>query len=221
MNPNKLKEYFKLDESMLYQEIIEYMSLLYFPELLDENTKNKLFSDEFQRIRNLICRKNRLDKDKYRAENNGKSPFDTIRHNIEQEICNRICKDPQYLNLMTIRKQYIQMIRYAVEKENNIIGTFYRNRGKHYRDDEESPEYDTSPIIVIHNAEYYSYGGYEADTLYELFINSDKQLFCTLNGDVSEEFNEPIEHVQIEGLVDIAHWLAEQGFISFDTPYLR
>lgn len=218
MSPNELKEYFNLEENTLYQEMIEYMPLLYFPELFDENTKSKLISDEFCRIRKLIYRKHRFDEDKCSAENNIKSPFDVIRPNIEQEIRNRICKDPQYLNLMDIRKQYIQMIHCAVEKENNIIGTFYQNRSKHFHGDEELTEYDTSPIVVIHNTDYYSYGGYEANTLYELFINSDEKLFCTLNGDAGEEFDEPIDHVQTEGPVDIAHWLTEQGFISLDAP---
>ena len=41
----------------------------------------------------------------------------------------------------------MEKIRDAVKKENNIIGTFYRNCGVHYRE-AESAEYETSPIVV-------------------------------------------------------------------------
>ena len=37
----------------------------------------------------------------------------------------------------------MEKIRDAVKKENNIIGTFYRNCGVHYRE-AESAEYETS-----------------------------------------------------------------------------
>ncbi len=47
----------------------------------------------------------------------------------------------------------MEKIRDAVKKENNIIGTFYRNCGVHYRE-AESAEYETSPIVVVHNSAF-------------------------------------------------------------------
>ena len=103
-----------------------------------------------------------------------------------------------------------------MEKENNIIGTFYRNRGVHYRES-GSPEYETSPIVVVHNPVFYGYGGYEGATVYELFIDGNGKLLCTLNGEAGEDFDEPAENVQTEGLLNITHWLEEYGFIPDDT----
>ena len=71
-----------------------------------------------------------------------------------------------------------------MKKENNIIGTFYRNCGVHYRE-AESAEYETSPIVVVHNSAFYGYGGYESATVYELFIDGNGKLLCTLNGEAA------------------------------------
>ncbi|WP_018667217.1 hypothetical protein [Bacteroides gallinarum] len=43
------------------------------------------------------------------------------------------------------------------------------------------------------------------------------KLLCTLNGEAGEDFDEPVENVQIEGLFEIAHWLEEYGFIAADV----
>ena len=125
-------------------------------------------------------------------------------------------QDNIQFSIVSIRKSLIEKIRYAVEKENNIIGTFYRNRGVHYRDS-VSQEYESSPIVAVHNPGSYGYGGYESATVYELLINGGGKLLCTLNGEAGEDFDEPIEHVQLEGLINIVHWLEEYGFIPDDT----
>lgn len=203
------------NENALYQKMIMHLAPLYFPESLKEDVLNKLASNEFCRVRKVICMLNKFNEERYIGENDGISPFDAVRGKIEQEVHNRIRTDPNYLSLQNIREDYIGIIRGAVEKENNILGTFYQNRGKHFQHDENSPEYENSPIVVIQNPEYFSYGGYEANTIYELFIDSIGELHCTLNGESGEDYNEPIKHVQIEGLINITHWLAEQGFISF------
>ena len=59
--------------------------------------------------------------------------------------------------------------------------------------------------------------GYESATVYELFIDGNGKLLCTLNGEAGEDFDEPIGQVQTEGLLEIAHWLEEHGFISADV----
>lgn len=204
-----------LNENELHQKMVNYLAPLYFPDSLNEDDINELASKEFCRVRGIICREYKFDEDKYIEENNGTSPFDFVRDDVEHEVYARIRKDMDYIGLTEMRERYIQIIRSAVEKQNNIIGTFYQNKGIHFRHDQEALEYETSPIVVIHNSTFFNYGGYEANTVYELFIDAKGLLFCTLNGEDNENFNEPIEHVQTEGLVEITHWLAEQGFINY------
>ena len=60
------------------------------------------------------------------------------------------------------------------------------------------------------------YGGYEGNTVYDLFINEKSELLCTLNGEAGEDFDEPIENVQVEGLIILVHWLLEHGFLTSD-----
>lgn len=213
---NKKKD-FTSKRDTIYQKIMKYLPPLYFPESFDKDAINKFVSNELCLIRKFIHPQNNLDENKHTINDVDKSLFDNIHDDIKREIYNRIRKDAQCLSLLDVSKQYIQMIRDAVAKENNILGTFYQNRGKHYYDDEISPEYNSSPIVVIHNSEYCGYGGYEAATVYELFINDNGELFCTLNGEGGEDFDEPINHVQVEGLVNIAHWMAEQHFIDFPS----
>lgn len=116
-----------------------------------------------------------------------------------------------------IRNEALSLIRGAVA-EHKIIGTFYKNLGEHYSHDQEPEEYDSSPIVVIHNADFGAYGGYEAATVYELFTDERGRLLCTLNGEAGEDFDEPIEHIQTEGLLCIVEWLVEYGFID-DDPW--
>lgn len=204
-----------LDDDELYQKMIEYLAPLYFPGSFDEDAITELACEEFCRVKGIICRKYKFDEDKYIQEGDGTSPFDFVCDDVEHEVYARIRKDADFINLTDMRERYIQTIRSAVEKQNNIIGTFYQNKGVHFRNDQEALEYETSPIVVIHNSTLFNYGGYEANTVYELFIDTKGLLFCTLNGEAGENFNEPIEHVQIEGLVEITHWLVEQGFINY------
>ena len=207
---------FPENKNDLYIRMCGYMPHCYFPTALNEDAIHKLAGEEFCRIRGIVCRECHFDEDKHIAENAGSSPFDAVRDDIGQEVYRRIRKDDMQLSIISARESLMEKIRLAVEKENNIVGTFYRNRGVHYRKD-ESPEYDTSPIVVIHNSKYYGYGGYESATVYELFINENGKLLCTLNGEAGEDFDEPIGHVQTEGLIEIAHWLEEYGFIAGDA----
>ena len=119
-----------------------------------------------------------------------------------------------------LRLSLIQVIREAVEKENGCIGTFYKNRGNHHVTVPTEEEYDSSPVVVIGNPTYHSYGGYEAATIYDLYIEMDR-LMCTLNGEAGEDWDESIEKVQTEGLIFITEWLEENGFIAEqpDNPY--
>jgi hypothetical protein len=205
------------EQDELFLEMSECLPPLYFPISFEDDDIHQLAIDEFCRVRGIICREYKFDEDKYMEENGGTSPFDFVRNDIEQEVYARIRKDNNLLHLVAIRKETIRTIREAVEKENNIIGTFYCNRGEHFWLGEIAEEYENSPIVVTQNKEYDTYGSYDANTVYELFINSEGILFCTLNGESGENFDEPIEHVQIEGLIDIKHWLEEQGFICRET----
>lgn len=202
------------DEDQLLQEMTDCLPALYFPENEDDDTLHTLVRKEFFRVQGLM----RLKYDIEEAPGDSDSPFDAIEDEFEQVVYARIRIDPHVVRITAIRQETIRKIRKAVEKQNNIIGTFYTNKGVNFRHENESEEYDTSPIVVIHNPGYRSYGGYEANTVYELFIDSDDKLLCTLNGEAGEDFDEPIEHIQVEGLIEIAHWLEEQGFIESDTP---
>lgn len=84
--------------------------------------------------------------------------------------------------------------------------------------DTDTEEYDSSPIVVTRNDSFGTYGGYEAATVYELFLDERGRLRCTLNGEAGEYFDEPIEHIQTEGLLCIVEWLVEYGFIA-DDPW--
>ena len=116
-----------------------------------------------------------------------------------------------------IRDEALSLIRSAVD-EHQVIGTFYKNLGEHYSHEQEPDEYDSSPIVVTCNPSFGSYGGYEAATVYELFTDERGGLLCTLNGEAGEDFDEPLEHIQAEGLLCIVEWLVEYGFIA-DDPW--
>ena len=207
---------FPEDDDTLYREMTVHMPRCYFPTSLGENSILKFAGEEFRRVKNIVCRRYNFNEDKYIRENAGVSPFDSVRGNFEQEVYRRLRKDYAHLSIISIRRSLMEKIRDAVKKENNIIGTFYRNCGVHYRE-AESAEYETSPIVVVHNSAFYGYGGYESATVYELFIDGNGKLLCTLNGEAGEDFDEPIGQVQTEGLLEIAHWLEEHGFISADV----
>lgn len=117
--------------------------------------------------------------------------------------------------LEAIRDEALGLIRGTVA-EHKIIGTFCKNLGVHYDHGDEPEEYGSSPIVVTCNPSFGSYGGYEAATLYELFLDGQGRPLCTLNGEAGEDFDEPIEHIQTEGLLCIVEWLVEYDFITND-----
>lgn len=141
---------FPEDDDALYREMTVHMPGCYFPTSLSEDGIHEFAGEEFHRIRNIVCRHYNFNEDKYIQENASVSPFDSVQDNFEMEVYRRIRKDYVQLSVISIRESLLRKIRHAVEKENNIIGTFYRNRGVHYRES-ESPEYETSPIVVVHN----------------------------------------------------------------------
>lgn len=129
--------------------------------------------------------------------------------NISVVIADFACR------INAIRDEALSLIRGAVA-EHKVIGTFYKNLGEHYSHEQEPEEYDSSPIVVIHNTNFGAYGGYEAATVYDLFFDERKRLLCTLNGEACEDFDEPLEHIQTEGLLCIVEWLVEYDFITND-----
>ena len=147
---------FPEDDDTLYREMTVHMPRCYFPTSLGENSILKFAGEEFRRVKNIVCRRYNFNEDKYIRENAGVSPFDSVRGNFEQEVYRRLRKDYAHLSIISIRRSLMEKIRDAVKKENNIIGTFYRNCGVHYRE-AESAEYETSPIVVVHNSAFYGY----------------------------------------------------------------
>lgn len=144
---------FPEDDDTLYREMTVHMPRCYFPTSLGENSILKFAGEEFRRVKNIVCRRYNFNEDKYIRENAGVSPFDSVRGNFEQEVYRRLRKDYAHLSIISIRRSLMEKIRDAVKKENNIIGTFYRNCGVHYRE-AESAEYETSPIVVVHNSAF-------------------------------------------------------------------
>jgi hypothetical protein len=120
-----------------------------------------------------------------------------------------------------IREELEQTIRKAVEKENNCIGTFYKNKGCRYYRSQISDEYEDSPIVAIHDPDINTYGGFDAATVYDLYLDIDLRLMCTLNGEGNDDWEEPIKNVQVEGLISIVEWLEANGFITVQpaNPY--
>lgn len=110
-----------------------------------------------------------------------------------------------------IRHKLVQKIKYIVSANKNCIGTFYKNIGEHHTVSKVEEEYSTSPIVVIHG-EFGGYGGFEAATVCDLFID-DNKVICTLNGEAGEDWDEPLENVQVEGLINIIDWLKENNFL--------
>lgn len=202
------------DSEALLQKMVGYLPALYFPSNTDDDTIHQLARNEFFRVQKIMRRQYNTEEE----ENDSQSPFDEVETNFEQAVYERIRFDSNTIRLSEIKEEAIRIIRDAVKKQNNIIGTFYKNRGVRHRKDKNSKEYVDSPIVVIHNSGYYSYGGYEAGTVYDLFMDEDNRLFCTLNGEAGEDFDEPIEHIQVEGLLEIVHWLEEHNFIPSNHP---
>jgi len=114
-----------------------------------------------------------------------------------------------------VRKELIATIANAV-KSKGCIGTFYKNVGQHHSIDQTEEEYSNSPVVVIHNKEYNAYGGYEAATVFDLFLDEGCPI-CTLNGEAGEDWDEPLENVQVEGLMCIVAWLHENNFIKLES----
>ncbi|MBF0648722.1 hypothetical protein IR083_07810 [Dysgonomonas sp. GY75] len=110
-----------------------------------------------------------------------------------------------------VRKELVETIANAV-KPKGCIGTFYKNAGVHHTVDRTEEEYSNSPIVVVHNSSFGSYGGFEAATVYDIYLE-DGRLMCTLNGEAGEDWDELLENVQVEGLECIVSWLKEHDFI--------
>jgi hypothetical protein len=110
-----------------------------------------------------------------------------------------------------IRSELMRIIRRAVEKENGCIGMFYKNKGCRHFISLVSEEYDDSPVVVIRNPHLDTYGGFEAATLFDIYVDTESILMCTVNGESGEDWDEPMERIQTEGLAEIVEWLQKQG----------
>jgi hypothetical protein len=124
--------------------------------------------------------------------------------------------------LTKFREQLIQAIRETVEKENGCIGTYYKNKGCHHVSYKLELEYDDSPIIVVaYNPDINTYGHFEAATVYDLYISNNSCLICTLNGETGEDWEEPVENLMTDSLLNIVEWMGKNSLINKqpDNPY--
>lgn len=199
------------NEDALYQKMLSYMPNLYFLTDLSDSEVSRLCSMEFLRIRGLLCRYNRFDEEKYINENDGESPFDMVRADVEKEIRSRIRINENLRILLSLRSTLLKIIADTVRSHSNFIDTYYVEEGR-------DAEYKDSPIVVTEDDSAFNrYGGYEAATLYNLQI-SDDVVICTLNGEGGENFELPITTVQTDSLIVIVQWLEEYGFIASEKP---
>jgi hypothetical protein len=115
--------------------------------------------------------------------------------------------------LNNFRRQLLQTVREAVEKENGCIGAFYKNKDCRYHISQISEEYDDSPVVVAHIPGIDTYGSFIAATVFDLYMDTELRMMCTLNGESGEDWDEPVENLMTDSLLCITDWLAENGFI--------
>jgi hypothetical protein len=115
--------------------------------------------------------------------------------------------------LNDFRKCLMQTIIEAVGKENGCIGTFYKNKGCRYFIRQTDEEYDDSPIVVAHIPDISAYGNFIAATVFDLYVDTELRLMCTLNGESGEDWDEPVENLMTDSLLCMVDWLEENGFI--------
>lgn len=196
----------------LYQKMLEYMSRHYFPAKVSQFAYNELASEEFSRIRLIICKEYDFNEDRYIEENDGVSPFDEIREDIEREVIERIFIDHEYYFMRrrqdSVRVWLTERITATVRNNGNRICS-------HFMDDDAVTEYP--PIVVSNDSNGYNrYGGYEAATLVGVFLREDV-LYCLLNGEAGENFEQSIDSIQVEGLFEIFKWLNESGLSAINN----
>lgn len=115
-----------------------------------------------------------------------------------------------------LRKELISIISKTVEKNEQCIGTCYKNIGTHHCQANIEEEYESDPLVVnTHSHECCRYGGYNAATVYDLYKDPVTfNLMCSQNGESGDDYDEPIEVVCLEGLIEIVKWLKRYGFLS-------
>lgn len=194
-------------EESVVRQAKNYMPNCYFPQSSNAEEWNTLVNNEYDRITKLIIRERCASLDESCPQTCSlRQKLEQARPVLEQEIRRRIRRDGYLFQLTLIRKQLTSSILDAVRQNKGYIDTFYLNEN-------DDKEYDESPIVVSYDSSAFaSYGGYEAATLYGMFMKGGA-LFCTLNGESGENFHLPIDAIQIEGLVVITHWLTEYGFL--------
>lgn len=62
-----------LEANTLYQKMIQYLSPIYFPKSLEIDSIDTLVSNEFFRVRNILCRIYKFNENKHIPENDGTS----------------------------------------------------------------------------------------------------------------------------------------------------
>lgn len=81
---------FPSDENKLYTVMEAMLAPEYYPTDYSDDTIYKLACEEFCRVRELICQKFHFNEEKFIKENEGISPFDLVRSDIEQRVLERL-----------------------------------------------------------------------------------------------------------------------------------
>ncbi len=113
-----------------------------------------------------------------------------------------------------IEQQLLGVHARLTERVTTIVKENGGHIDSHFMDDYAVTEYP--PIVVFKDSNGYNrYGGYEAAHLVSIFLRRD-ELFCTLNGEAGENFEQPVTSIQIEGLLEILKWFHESGIQIVD-----
>lgn len=124
-------------------------------------------------------------------------------------------KSQDEIQIDAVKAELVALIRSTVGHNGDCIGTWYKNIGIHHTKAGIEDEYDDSPTVNIHNKSYATYGGYDAASVYDLFIDPITfKLLCTLNGEDGEDYDEGISSICVEGLLEIVKWLKLNSFLK-------
>lgn len=118
------------------------------------------------------------------------------------------------------RQYMIGQLCTATENQNGCIGTYYRNKGVRFDKWLESggdseDKYLTSPVAIICNKWFDTYGSYGSAIVYELYIDmNDEKLYCTIKLDNGDFLKQSISKLQIESLQQVINWMQTEGYIT-------
>lgn len=208
-----------ISKQQLFREITELMQPLYFPVPYEENNIQELAQQEYKLFCKVISARYGFDNDKYILAHNGHSLFDIVHDDVICELRSRMRRDSYLLQSETIRWHLVALVRQAVVRAGECLGTCYKNVGIHHMEYSSADMYEDVPAVVFQNGMVCTAGGYESAMLYDIYLASDDILMCTLDDKYSSEYDIPFDTLLLESMLDIVHWLRLHSFLpDTDEP---